>query len=181
MAVLILYFHKLNPFSSKKTQPEKKSTWRLWAWWSSGAFRRHHRLSARRLLQRAFLQRVDGGGGAYRLRRDLHLARTPQQKAHARLPRGEPPRGRHARAAELDGEEALAEAEAALYKGADGRRHRLEDGAQDRMLPNARHRPRHFALRLHHHRRHAVRVHAHSCGGSSRSSWRFPSCSAGVF
>lgn len=30
MAVLILYFHKLNPFSPKKTQTEKKSTWRLW-------------------------------------------------------------------------------------------------------------------------------------------------------
>ena len=30
MAVVILYFHKLNPFSPKKTPTEKKSTWRLW-------------------------------------------------------------------------------------------------------------------------------------------------------
>ena len=30
MAVLILYFHKLNPFSPKKDAVEKKSTWRLW-------------------------------------------------------------------------------------------------------------------------------------------------------
>ena len=30
MAVLILYFHKLNPFSPRKTQVEKRSTWRLW-------------------------------------------------------------------------------------------------------------------------------------------------------
>ncbi|RDB54410.1 undecaprenyl-diphosphate phosphatase [Paraeggerthella hongkongensis] len=30
LAVLILYFHKLNPFSPKKTSAEKKSTWRLW-------------------------------------------------------------------------------------------------------------------------------------------------------
>lgn len=30
MAVLILYFHKLNPFSPRKTTVEKKSTWRLW-------------------------------------------------------------------------------------------------------------------------------------------------------
>ena len=30
LAVLILYFHKLNPFSPKKTLVEKKSTWRLW-------------------------------------------------------------------------------------------------------------------------------------------------------
>ena len=30
MAVLILYFRKLNPFSSKKTPVEKRGTWRLW-------------------------------------------------------------------------------------------------------------------------------------------------------
>ena len=30
MAVLILYFHKLNPFSPKKTSAEKRGTWRLW-------------------------------------------------------------------------------------------------------------------------------------------------------
>ncbi|MCI7504399.1 MAG: undecaprenyl-diphosphate phosphatase, partial [Coriobacteriaceae bacterium] len=30
MAVIILYFHKLNPFSFKKTAAERKSTWRLW-------------------------------------------------------------------------------------------------------------------------------------------------------
>ena len=30
LAVLVLYFHKLNPFSPKKTALEKKSTWVLW-------------------------------------------------------------------------------------------------------------------------------------------------------
>ncbi|WP_139652435.1 undecaprenyl-diphosphate phosphatase [Raoultibacter phocaeensis] len=30
LAVLILYFHKLNPFSPRKSATEKKSTWRLW-------------------------------------------------------------------------------------------------------------------------------------------------------
>lgn len=30
LAVILLYFHKLNPFSPKKTAVEKKSTWRLW-------------------------------------------------------------------------------------------------------------------------------------------------------
>ena len=30
LAVLILYFHKLNPFSPRKTSAEKKGTWRLW-------------------------------------------------------------------------------------------------------------------------------------------------------
>lgn len=30
LAVIILYFHKLNPFSRRKTPEERKSTWRLW-------------------------------------------------------------------------------------------------------------------------------------------------------
>ena len=30
LAVIILYFHKLNPFSGTKTSAERKSTWRLW-------------------------------------------------------------------------------------------------------------------------------------------------------
>ena len=30
MAVIILYFHKLNPFSFSKTPAERRSTWRLW-------------------------------------------------------------------------------------------------------------------------------------------------------
>lgn len=30
MAVIILYFHKLNPFSPRKTDIERKGTWRLW-------------------------------------------------------------------------------------------------------------------------------------------------------
>ncbi len=31
MAVVVLYFHKLNPFSPKKSREEKKSTWVLWS------------------------------------------------------------------------------------------------------------------------------------------------------
>lgn len=30
MAVVILYFHKLNPFSTQKTPNERQATWRLW-------------------------------------------------------------------------------------------------------------------------------------------------------
>ena len=30
MAVVILYFNKLNPFSKRKSAEEKKGTWRLW-------------------------------------------------------------------------------------------------------------------------------------------------------
>ena len=31
MAVILLFFHKLNPFSPKKTEAEKKTTWNIWA------------------------------------------------------------------------------------------------------------------------------------------------------
>ena len=30
LAVILLFFHKLNPFSPKKTEVEKKNTWQLW-------------------------------------------------------------------------------------------------------------------------------------------------------
>ncbi len=30
LAVILLFFHKLNPFSPKKARPEKKKTWQLW-------------------------------------------------------------------------------------------------------------------------------------------------------
>lgn len=30
LAVILLFFHKLNPFSSQKTQQQKKNTWQLW-------------------------------------------------------------------------------------------------------------------------------------------------------
>ena len=30
LAVIVLFFHKLNPFSLKKTSVEKKNTWQLW-------------------------------------------------------------------------------------------------------------------------------------------------------
>ena len=31
LAVIILYFHKLNPFSPRKTGPERRETWGIWA------------------------------------------------------------------------------------------------------------------------------------------------------
>ena len=31
LAVVVLFFHKLNPFAGDKTAPEKKNTWKLWA------------------------------------------------------------------------------------------------------------------------------------------------------
>ena len=40
VAVLTLYFHKLNPFSSRKTPAEQRSTWRLWGMVAIGCIRR---------------------------------------------------------------------------------------------------------------------------------------------
>ena len=30
LAVVVIYFHKLNPFSPKKTQKQKMMTWQIW-------------------------------------------------------------------------------------------------------------------------------------------------------
>ena len=30
MAVVVIYFHKLNPFSPKKTEKQKMMTWQIW-------------------------------------------------------------------------------------------------------------------------------------------------------
>ena len=30
LAVILLFFHKLNPFSPQKSAPQKRNTWRLW-------------------------------------------------------------------------------------------------------------------------------------------------------
>ena len=30
LAVILLFFHKLNPFSPSKSAPQKRNTWRLW-------------------------------------------------------------------------------------------------------------------------------------------------------
>ena len=32
LAVIVIYFHKLNPFSPKKTQKQKMMTWQIWIW-----------------------------------------------------------------------------------------------------------------------------------------------------
>ena len=43
LAVIIMYFHKLNPFSFKKTPAQRKSTWRLWGMIFIVLERRNHR------------------------------------------------------------------------------------------------------------------------------------------
>ena len=44
MAVVVLYFHKLNPFSPKKTQKQKLLTWQMWI-----SFQRENQRSRREI------------------------------------------------------------------------------------------------------------------------------------
>lgn len=39
LAVVLLYFHKLNPFSPKKSPVQKRDTWSLWGRYWSRSFR----------------------------------------------------------------------------------------------------------------------------------------------
>ena len=117
MAVLILYFHKLNPFSPRKTQPEKKSTWRLWGMVVIGCipaavigfllddFFNEHFYNAWTVAVALIVYGVIF----------ILLERHNRKRMRAYL-EAHRPRGRHARAAAPDSDEAVAEAEAALYK-----------------------------------------------------------------
>lgn len=115
LAVLILYFHKLNPFSPKKTSVEKKSTWRLWGMvaigcipaaiigilfddWVNERFYNKVTVAAMLILYGIVFIVLER-----RNRRRL-------REAEAAL---EAPRGRHARASQTDLAE---EAEASVFK-----------------------------------------------------------------
>lgn len=115
LAVLILYFHKLNPFLPKKTSVEKKSTWRLWGMvaigcipaaiigilfddWVNERFYNKVTVAAMLILYGIVFIVLER-----RNRRRL-------REAEAAL---EAPRGRHARASQTDLAE---EAEASVFK-----------------------------------------------------------------
>lgn len=115
MAVLILYFHKLNPFSSRKTHVEKRGTWRLWGMvligsipaallgfalddWVNGHFYNKVTVAAMLILYGVIFIVLER-----RNRRRL-------RKAEAAL---EFPRGRHAR---ISSQDLAAQAEASLFK-----------------------------------------------------------------
>lgn len=117
MAVLILYFHKLNPFSPRKTQPEKKSTWRLWGMVVIGCIP----AAVIGFLLDDFFNEYFYNAWTVAVALIVYgvifilLERHNRKRMRAYL-EAHRPRGRHARAAAPDSDEAVAEAEAALYK-----------------------------------------------------------------
>ena len=127
------------------------------------------RLRARRLGERAFLQQGLRCSDAHPIRHRLHRARAPQPSP---LPGG-PRRAcalrtaptRQACARRRPG--ARNERAARRPRGGAAiqdhrrRRHRLEDCAQDRPFPGARHHSGNKPLGRHDHRRHARRLLAH--------------------
>ncbi len=181
MAVLILYFHKLNPFSPRKTQPEKKSTWRLWGMVVIGCvpaaiigfllddFFNEHFYNAWTVAVALIVYGVIF----------ILLERHNRKRMRAYL-EAHRPRGRHARAAAPDSDEAVAEAEAALCKvqtvdDIDWKT-ALKIGCFQVLAiipaPRAPAPPSSAAC---------CAVARARRRRSSRSSWPSPSCSAGVF
>ena len=77
MAVIILYFTKLNPFSRKKTPAQRKGTWRLWGMVVIGCVPAAIvGLLFDDWVDRALAQRLGRRGDAHSLRRHLHRARA---------------------------------------------------------------------------------------------------------
>ena len=138
MAVLILYFHKLNPFSPKKDAVEKKSTWRLWGMVAIGCipaavigllfddlvneyFYNKVTVAAMLILYGVFFVRMESTVGKRRpqVRRILYgvvfivLERRNRRRLREAEAALEAPRGRHARVSYGDVSD---EAEASLFK-----------------------------------------------------------------
>ena len=115
MAVLILYFHKLNPFSPKKTTGEKKSTWRLWGMVAIGCIPAAIiGLAFDDLVNEYFYNKVTVAamlilyGVVF-----IVLERRNRRRLREAEAALEAPRGRHARASQADLAE---EAEASVFK-----------------------------------------------------------------
>lgn len=115
MAVIILYFHKLNPFSPSKTADERRSTWRLWGMVVIGClpaavfgfalddFMNEHFYNKVTVAAMLILYGIVF----------IVLERRNRRRFKEALAEVEAPRGRHARVSEADAE---ATAEAALFK-----------------------------------------------------------------
>lgn len=115
MAVLILYFHKLNPFSPKKDAVEKKGTWRLWGMVAIGCIPAAIiGLLFDDLVNEYFYNKVTVAamlilyGVVF-----IVLERRNRRRLREAEAALEAPRGRHARVSDGD---AADEAEASLFK-----------------------------------------------------------------
>lgn len=114
LAVLTLYFHKLNPLSPKKTAEQKKSTWRLWGMvvigcipaaiigllfddWVNEHFYNKVTVAAMLILYGIIFIVMER-----RNRRRLAEAKAGLVAGAAGLNAADAPRGRHARTAEAD-------------------------------------------------------------------------------
>ena len=115
MAVIILYFHKLNPFSPSKTVDERRSTWRLWGMVVIGClpaavfgfalddFMNEHFYNKVTVAAMLILYGIVF----------IVLERRNRRRFKEALAEVETPRGRHARVSEADAEAA---AVASLFK-----------------------------------------------------------------
>ena len=115
MAVIILYFHKLNPFSPSKTVDERRSTWRLWGMVVIGCLPAAvFGFALDDFMNEHFYNKVTVAamlvlyGIVF-----IVLERRNRRRFKEALAEVEAPRGRHARASDADAEAA---AEASLFK-----------------------------------------------------------------
>ena len=110
LAVLTLYFHKLNPLSPRKSADEKRATWRLWGMvaigcipaavvgillddWVNAHFYNKVTVAAMLILYGVVFIVMEG-----RNRRRLRRARAAvRNQARVRVEQSPAPRGRHAR------------------------------------------------------------------------------------
>lgn len=91
LAVVLMYFRKLNPLSRYKNQNQKEATWILWIKIIAGLHPRGGiRAFAGRLDGRPSVQRLCGGGYADPLRRSLYPAGEQPPGGQSFHPEGEP-------------------------------------------------------------------------------------------
>lgn len=172
MAVILLYFHKLNPFSPKKTHAEKRGTWRLWGMvaigcipaaivglllddWVNEHFYNAYTVAIMLILYGVVFIVMERRNRKKALRL-MEVGTTPAGREMLEAPvarsscprRARTHRGQRRRSALQDPQ---------------CRRYRLEDGAQDWLLPGACHHPGHEPFRRYYHRWHALRLFAYRC------------------
>lgn len=131
MAVVLLYFHKLNPFSRKKTASERRFTWRLWGMVAIGCIpaavfgfalddwvNEHFYNAFTVAIALIFYGVVFIAMEAWNRRRERALLSEGPQRARAVS--HDLPRGKHARITLENGEQVARGVEAQVGPGDDG-------------------------------------------------------------